>query len=184
MKLVSLIFIFVLTIFIYIKFFKTTEVEVLSNKEINSQSYNSNIITDVEYISQDLKGNIYKINAKKSEIDKENTNILFLTDVNAILELVDYDDIKIKADFGKYNIINNETIFSKNVSVSYTDNLLTGEYLDFSIAKKSMNISRNIIYKNLKNTLFADNLEMDIETKDTKINMYENKKQIKIISNN
>jgi len=111
MKLVSLIFIFVLTIFIYIKFFKTTEVEVLSNKEINSQSYNSNIITDVEYISQDLKGNIYKINAKKSEIDKENTNILFLTDVNAILELVDYDDIKIKADFGKYNIIKNENIF-------------------------------------------------------------------------
>ena len=39
-----------------------------------------------------------------------------------------------------------------------------------------MVISRDIIYTNLDNVLVADVLEMNIETKDTKIYMYENKK--------
>ena len=139
---------------------------------------------DVEYISQDLKGNIYRIIAKKGEIDKNDPNILFLTKVNAFIELVNSDSIEIKSDFSKYNILNNDTIFTKNVSVNYLNNLLTGEYLDFSITNNLMIMSKNVIYKNLENILFADNLEMNLKTKDTKIYMFEKNKRIKIMSNN
>ena len=47
-----------------------------------------------------------------------------------------------------------------------------------------MIISRNIIYTNLENILKADVVEIDINTKDTKIFMYKNDKQVNIKSKN
>ena len=47
-----------------------------------------------------------------------------------------------------------------------------------------MVISRNIVYTNLENILNADVLEMNIQTKDTKIYMYENTKKVNIKSKN
>ena len=47
-----------------------------------------------------------------------------------------------------------------------------------------MIISKNIVYTNPENILIADVLEMDIQTKDTKIYMYESKKKINIKSKN
>jgi len=58
--------------------------------------------------------------------------------VSAIIKLADSDIINIKSNFGKYNTINFDTIFSKNVLINYLDNIIKGEYLDFSIARNSM----------------------------------------------
>ena len=66
----------------------------------------------------------------------------------------------------------------------YLDNKITGEYLDFSLERNSMIISKNVIYSNPNNTLKADVIEINIKTKDTKIFMYENEKKVNIKSNN
>ena len=79
----------------------------------------------------------------------------------------------ISSDYGKYNTNNFDTIFSKNVIINYLENKIIGEYLDFSILRSSMIITKNVKYSNSKNTLFADVIEMDIKTKDTKIYMHE-----------
>ena len=50
-------------------------------------SYNSNIIENVNYISSDGKGNKYTVNAITGEIDYSNSNIIYLTTVEAIIEL-------------------------------------------------------------------------------------------------
>ena len=156
-----------------------------SNEEsLNNTNYNfnSNIILDVNYFAQDEKGNKYTINAKKGEIDIANTNIIFLTDVVAKIELNKSDVIRITANFGKYNIDNYDTIFSKNVIINYTDNKITGEYLDLSIINDLMIISKNVIYKNNENLLKADSIDITISTKDTKIYMYENTKKVNVKS--
>ena len=140
----------------------------------------SNIIQDVEYISKDNKGNEYIINAKKGEIDFTNTNIIFLTDVKMVIKLINSNNVYITSDYGKYNSNNFDTVFSKNVIITYLENKITGEYLDFSINRNSMIISRNVIYTNLENILKADVIEMNLETKDIKIFMYENKKKVNI----
>jgi len=183
-KLFSIIFLIFLFFFIYFKFFKIEKIKSNTVTELEIKSYSSNIILDVNYVSQDSKGNIYKINAKKGEIDLQNPNNIFLTEVKAFIELIEGENINIKADFGKYNILNYDTIFSKKVVVNYLDNELKAEYLDFSLSNNSMTFSRNVIFKNLTNTLVADNLEMNLKTKDTKINMYENKKKVRITNNN
>jgi len=75
-----------------------------------------------------------------------------------------------------------DTIFSRDVIINYLDNKITGEYLDSSIQRNLMIISRNVIYTNLENILKADVIEMNIDTKDSKIFMYKNKEKVNIKS--
>jgi hypothetical protein len=66
------------------------------------------------------------------------------------------------------------------VLIDYLDNQIRGEYLEFSINRNLMTISRNVEYSNFENTLKADVIEMNIDTKNVKIFMYEDSKKVKI----
>ena len=179
-----IIFISSLVYLINIKFLKKPQ-NVEIKKEINDDtSYNSNIIKDVNYSTKDNDGNEYTINALTGEIDYKNSNIIYLTNVTAVIKLKNSGIINIKSDYGKYNSDNYDTIFTKNVMINYLENEILSEYVDFSPARNSMIISKNVIYTNLENILKADVVEINIKTKDTKIFMYEDKKKVKIQSNN
>ena len=145
---------------------------------------NSNIIENVNYTSKDTQGNEFIINASKGEIDYSNSNILYLTNVYAIIKLKNSEKITISSDYGKYNSVNYDTIFSKNVIIKYLNNKITGEYLDLSLERNLMIISKKVTYNNLNNLLKADVIEMNLKTKDTKIFMYENEKKVKITNQN
>ena len=174
-------FLFLILIF-YNKFFNKRELVQTNSIEDEINSYSSNVIKDVKYISKDSKGNKYTIKALTGEIDYSNTSIIFLKNVTAVIELTDKNNIKIVSDFGKYNTDNFDTIFSKNVIVDYLENRITGEYMDFSINRGTMIISNNVIYTNVDNILNADVVEMNIKTKDTKISMYDENKKVNIKS--
>ena len=176
---IFLFFIISIGIFNY-KFFanKKNIVEV----DANDTKYNSNIIKDVEYITKDKNGNEYFIRAKEGEIDFSSPNIIFLTQVYALIKLNNTNEVTILSDFGKYNSDNYDTIFSKNVKINYLNNKITGEYLDFSLERNLMTISKNVIYSNPENVLKADVMEMNIKTKDTKIFMYEEKNDVNVKS--
>ncbi len=179
-----IIIILLLFFFIYTKYNKKENV-INIQKEIEEDiSYSSNIIKDVKYSSRDAKGNEYIIDAKEGEIDYSNSNVVFLKKVTAIIKLTNSNLIKITSDFGKYNTDNYDTIFNENVIINYLDNQIEGEYLDFSINRNSMIISKNVIYTNLENILLADVIEMNIETKDTKIFMFEKNKKVKVKNKN
>ena len=158
----------------------TPKLEIYFLFRFSKNSYNSNIINDVYYSSKDIRGNEYIIKASQGEIDYNNSNIIYLTKVNGYVKLTNSNDIKITSDFGKYNSVNFDTIFSKNVIIDYQDNNILGEYLDFSIKRNSMIMSREIVYKSLNNILKADVIEIDVETKDTKIYMHDGGKQVNI----
>ena len=160
--------------------FPKKEVIKKSENKMDSPSYSSNIIQDVNYTTIDPDGNEYIITALQGEIDFSNPNILYLTKVKAIIRLNNSDDIVIISDYGKYNSENFDTIFSKNVIITYLQNKITGEYLDFSLQRNSMVISREVTYNNLENILKADVIELNIKTKDTKIFMYEEEKKVNI----
>ena len=166
--------------FIFFQFKKDNEKIEIKPKSTEELVYNSNIIENVNYKTRDGKGNEYVINAIKGEIDYSNSNIIYLTKVNALIKLSNSEIITITSDYGKYNSENFDTIFSKNVIIDYLDNKIIGEYLDFSMEKNRMIVSRNVIYTNLENILKADVIEMNIKTKDTKIFMYENEKKVNI----
>ena len=113
-------FFFYLIFSIYLKKTKNIPNNIVPSK-IEDQSYNSNIIKDVNYSSKDEKGNEYIIDAEKGEIDYSNTNIIYLTNVKALIKLSDFNNVTITSDFGKYNTDNFDTIFSKNVIIKYIE---------------------------------------------------------------
>ena len=156
------------------------------NFKIEEKSFtNSNIIKDIKYSSKDLEGNEYTILAEEGEIDLNNSDVIFLKKINAYIKMIKKNEmIFIVSDYGKYNTVNYDTIFSKNVKIDYLNNKISGDYLDFSMIKNKLIISKNVIYTNPKNILKADVIELDTVTKDTKIFMHNSKKKVKIESIN
>ena len=186
LKIILILSLIIISWFIYSEYFKRDKSSLSkqlhpTTKIEEENVYNSNIIKDINYTSRDLKGNEYILVAKEGEIDLNNSDIIFLTDVVAYIKLVKNSElIVITSNYGKYNTINYNTIFSKNVKIDYVDNIITGDYLDFSMIKNLLIISRNVVYKNLENTMKADVLELNTTTKDTKIFMYDSNEQINI----
>ena len=191
---ISLIILFFsLLIFFYLKsnkenvlIEKKKQLELIErNIEIEEEKIqSSNVIEDVSYSAKDSRGNEYFLNANIGTIDQNESNFIFLKSVNANINLKNYKLIEISSDFGKYNIKNYDTIFSKNVLITYLDNRITGNYLDFSLDKNLMIISKNVILKNDKSFLKADVVEINIKTQNIKVFMYEENKKVKIKSLN
>ena len=183
-KIVVLILIFIIIIvgIFYFTNSKKNKVLKIDKKETIEDSFTSNIIENVEYFSRDAGGNEYIIRAKKGEIDLNNNDIIFLTNVSAVIKLNSSKEILIFANFGKYNINNFDTIFSKNVIINYSDKKINSEYLDFSIKRNSMIITKNVIYIDTENTLKTDVVEIDLKTKKANFYMYDRNKKINIIN--
>ena len=176
-----IILLLISSLIIFLKYSKKESVTQIE-EEVLEEPYKSNIMEDVSYSSKDAKGNEYIVNASKGEIDYDRPNIIYLTNVRAFIKLTNSNDVTITSDFGKYNTNNFDTIFSKNVEINYLDNKITGEYLDFSIGRNSMIISRKVVYTNLENILKADVIEINVTTKDTKIFMYKDNEKVNIKS--
>ena len=179
--------IIIIGILIFIYYLKSLEKKPLQNAgndKAEESSYSSNMIKNVKYLSEDARGNKYVIIAKEGEIDLDNSNLIYLTDVNAIIDTEDSEKITISSNYGKYNINNYDTIFSKNVLIIYLENKIKSEYADFSFDRNSMIISKKVIYTNANKTLRADVVEIDIKTKDTKIFMHEGDARVNITNKN
>ena len=187
-RVVKIFLIFLLILFlslwVYSKYFKKVEVVETLEQVTKDTIYSSNIMENVNYSSKDLDGKEYIISAIQGEIDYANPNIIFLTQVKALIKLKNSETITITSEYGKYNTENYDTIFSKNVKINYQDHEIMGEYLDFSLERDLMTISKKVTYSNLNNILKADVIEVDIESKNTRIFMYENNKKVKIKSKN
>ena len=172
--LIFLIFLF--SILFYLKYFKNSQkipenIPKEDKQNITSQNDNSTYIDNVNYISSDTRGNRYQITAEQAEIKSEDSDVMSLENVAAYIFIKDSDTIMITSNFGVYNSKNYDTIFSENVIILYPGHKITGEYLDLSFLKNLGTISKDVIYKGEKTSLFADKIEINLTTKDTKIFM-------------
>ncbi|MDC1197069.1 LPS export ABC transporter periplasmic protein LptC [Pelagibacteraceae bacterium] len=173
-----------ISLWFYLKYFtenfkdvkKTLAIEKIDENQNSTSTY----INDINFVSTDVRGNEYQITAKLAEIKIENSDLMFLSDVVAFVFIKDKDTVKITSNFGKYNTKNYDTIFSKNVIVVYPGHKVTGEYLDFSFLTNLGVFTTNVIYTGEKTNLFADKMEMNLTTKDTKIFMNDAGKKVLI----
>ena len=159
------------------------EKEKLEEK-LEEKSYSSNTIENVKYSSSDPEGNEYTIIASEGEIDIKNSQTIFLKNVKASIKLENSDIILISSGFAKYNAANLDTIFTESVIIENLQNKIIGEYLDFSMLRKTIIISKDVVFNNNSNILKTDVIEIDIDTKNTKFYMYENDKKVSIVKTN
>ena len=185
-KFIISILILIVFFLLYTKYFKKEEIVKPVTSNIEEEDFtNSNQIKDIKYSSKDLKGNEYILLSKEGEIDLNNNDIIFLKDVTAYIKMIKNNEtITIISNFGKYNTVSYDTIFSDNVKIKYLNNQIIGDYLDFSMMKNMLIISKNVVYTNLENILKADVIELNTITKDTKIFMYNSNEKVNIESLN
>ena len=157
---------------------KADNIEKETSKSLNEKS---NLIKGIEYFSKDETGSIYKINAESGEINDNNPDIIFLTNVKAKISTLNSEDILIESNFAKYNSKNYDTNFYENIKVKYAEHKIDCEYLDLLFNRNQAILYENIVYKNLDTRLLADRLEIDLITKNSKLSMKNDKEKIKIV---
>ena len=184
LQAIMVLVIIFISLWFYLKYFtenfKDVKKTLAIEKVDENQNSTSTYINDINYISTDVRGNKYQITAKLAEIKIENPDLMFLSDVVAFVFIKDKDTVKITSNFGKYNTNNYDTIFSENVIVIYPGHKVTGEYLDFSFLTNLGVFTTNVIYTGEMTNLFADKMEMNLTTKDTKIFMNDAGKKVLI----
>ena len=172
----------IISLGLFFKYFKKTNLSSSLITNFEKPLANESLIEDLKYTSIDKEGNEYKIEAKKGNIDKNDPDILYLENVNALISLNNSEFISISSRFAKYNTKNYDTLFNNSVSVDYGEHFLKSEFLDLSFEKNLVSIYDNVRYLGGISSLNADRAEIDILSKKTKIFMENSNKKVQINS--
>ena len=185
LKIFLVLLVLIILLILFLRFFNENKKNEKINLDVSKQNnIESNLIKGISFFSKDKKGNEYILKAEEGEVDLSNDKIIYLKKITAQVVLNNSEDIIIISDFGKYNIENYDTIFSKNVLIKYLDSRISSNYMEFSINKSLMTITNNVIYSNNDNLLKADAVEFNTDTKKVNIFMYNSSEKVKIISKN
>ena len=142
----------------------------------------ANIIENLKYTSEDLFGNTYIINARSAQVKEGKIDQVKLFEVMAKIIQKDDEVIYINSDIADYNKINNNTTFKKNVNVKYGDQSIDAELMDLDFSKNLIKIEENVYYKNNNIKMNADKIEIDIESKKSRITMNKIEDKVKIFA--
>ena len=157
--------------------------KINNNNEISIKKNSSNLIENIYYSSTDNLGNKFIIKSETGKISIDNPSIVYMTNVEAIINLINSDPIIIKANHAKYNKINYETNFKEDILLTYQTHRITSQNLDLSFENNLATIYNKIVYDNNNVKISADILEIDLITKNSKIFMNSEYKKIKITTN-
>ena len=197
-QILLIILLLIITFFVFNHFYisnnssKNFENKKNTDAEKNEkQSVDKNIIENVQYSFNNNKGDLYQVLADFGEINLDNPNLMFLTNVSASLILTNKTNIILTSNFANFNTKTFETTFINNVKVEREEETITGDelYLVLEQEKKGsidvtnseenlIRISNNILYKKPGYSLKADILEMDLITKNIKIFMLDKQKKV------
>ena len=180
--------ILVSTVTTYYYFYKNNKTnanvnKINNNNEISINKNSSNLIKNIYYASTDNLGNKFIIKSETGKISIDNPSIVYMTNVEAIINLINSDPIIIKSNYAKYNKINYETNFKEDILLTYQAHRITSQNLDLSFENNLATIYNKIVYDNNDIRLSADILEIDLITKNSRIFMDNKYKKINITTN-
>ena len=190
LQLFLLVIVIIIPIFFFKSYFiKEKKSDISKNIEnIDEQKIldkkKSNLIYNIEYVSEFKNGNYYIISSEYGELIYDQPELIKMKKVTAIINLSNSNPIKISAENATYNNTNNNTSFEENVLMSYNEHSTNSDNLDLIFEKNLATLSNNIVYKNVNTKLLADKMEIDLITKSSKIFMNNNSDTVKIVSIN
>ena len=140
----------------------------------------SNVTKEIEYISTNKNGDIFKILAKYGETNLKNNNILDLQDVSGTISSLKRSKIDIVSDYAKYDYYNQNSEFYGNVVINYDNKVITCENFDLNATDNIAVAYNNVIVKDESSLMKAQMITFNTVTKDIKIN---SKDKVKVLSN-
>lgn len=187
LQLLILIVIIVILIFFYKNSNQNKKANIsikLNNQSKIINSDNSNLISNLKYVVEGEDGISYTITSEIGELSVEQPNLILMRRVLAVIKNDYGKPLKITADNAIYNNINHDTQFYDNVLMIYQEQVINSDNFDLVFINNLATIKNNVVYKDQNTKLFADKVEINILTKNSKIFMYDKQKKIKIISIN
>ena len=142
----------------------------------------SNIFENVEYKGFFKIGSPFTVKSEKARIAAEDPDIVHLSEMSVTLYLKNGKDVVITADEGKYNKTSYDIYFVGNVVGRDGETIITSENLDLLASEDIAIIYNNVRLNSNKNSLQADKVEYDFETKFYRISMFDDTRvKIKLI---
>ena len=183
---IFLFFIISFSLWVYYYFYKNTKlndkVSKKNNTEILITDDSANVIKDIFYTSTDAFGNEFEIRAKTGKIKLNDPDLVYMNDVTAAVHMIDSSPINISSKSAEYNKKNHETKFKDKISLTHLDHNIQTENLHLSFEKNIATAFNKVIYSNNNTKLYADMLEIDLITKNSKIFMNEDYKKVNIFT--
>ena len=177
-----------ITTFVFFFYFKEKEILKENNmqmKKITELKINeetASLMKNMNYSFSDLNGNNYEILSEFGKVDINDPDKIFMTNVLATIYLKNESPIKIVSKFANYNKNDHETKFFENVKIMYKIHKVTSQNLNLSFKSNLVTMYNKIIYTKPGTKLFADQLQIDLLTKNSKIFMNNKFEKIKIIN--
>ena len=163
-----IILVLTILIFIYQKYFKE---ELNDNVEIKKDEITKteNNLINIEYESIDKEGRRYIITAETGNFKEEKSELIFMTNVNAKIFLLDGSVIYVSSLNAEYNTLIYDTRFYKEVKMNFLEHNIVCENLNIFFNKNLIEAFNNLNYKNLDIIMLADKIEINLLTKNSKI---------------
>ena len=152
----------------------------ITELKINEET--ASLMKNMNYSFSDLNGNNYEILSEFGKVDINDPDKIFMTNVLATIHLKNKSPIKIVSKFANYNTNDHETNFFENVKIMYEIHNVASQNLDLSFKSNLVTMYNKIIYTKPGTRLFADQLQIDLLTKNSKIFMNNKFEKIKIIN--
>ena len=184
---ISIIFLIIfIMIYIYVDYFRNSNKNIVEVNELdpklNIVKGTEDLITEMSYFSEDNKGNTYEIKSEYGVINPDNSNLILMDKVKAIIYLVDGEKILINSEKAQYNDDNNDTIFKGSVEMIYINHKINSENMDLSFNDKTVILYDNVEYKSSISNVSADRIFVDLLNKNTKIQMNDNNSNVLVRS--
>ena len=184
-QVVLLLLVLLLSFFFYLNYFYKNDSKlaskqiVITNTDI-SESPDGTTIKEILYESYDKEGNKFIIKSKSGTFDENETDKINMVNVEAKINLMNGTFITLVSDTARYNSLNSNTKFIKNVKLEYLGHKINSDNIDVIFTESKLEAYNNLIYRNSDINLSADKVELDMLTKNTKIFMFDNSR-VKII---
>ena len=173
------ILVLIILVFVYQKYFKREFHEnVAVNKDKNTNEKNN--LVNIVYESIDKEGRKYIITAETGNFKEEEPDLIYMTTVEAKIFLLDGSVIYIDSLNADYNTMNYDTKFYNKVKLNFLENNIFCNNLNIFFKDNLIEAFNDLNYKNLDIIMFADKIEIDLLTNNSKIyNFNENSVIIK-----
>ena len=153
-----------------------SENEIFEEDSDSIKDEETNTFTNVEYKGFYNLTNPFSIKSDKARILKEDSDIIYMTNMKAIILMNNGKTVIITSDKGRYNKQTYDSFFEENVKATDSETIILSENLDLIASKDIAIIYNNVTITNEEEgSLKADKIDYNFITEFYKVSMFSNK---------
>ena len=154
---------------------------IISNKDEKDAR---NVIENANFVTRGNSGVLFEIKSDTAKTFSENPEISHMTNVLAVITLLNGEKIFIKSDNARFNQLNSNSFFEGNIKIDYSENKILCENLDIKFMDNLIVLYNNIEFTDLEKIIYADQMNINLVNRQAKVFMFDENKKVKTIIKN